>query len=180
MECVLCRKLAPNKTAKKEHDEAMQPKDGLFLCNHCNTRVAHMALHLVKCRLILMAKDNPFAVKFTELAFKVRNNISMKSPILKPLPIYGKLTVDQVEEKNKHQMDKERWRVKAAMVHDSARRSSSHCCAIYTSSRYNAKPGADEWNMYHHDHYSTLHEPVNSYTERHYMYRCGPAKRCTS
>ena len=68
-----------------------------------------MALHLFKCRPRSITKDNPFAVMFTESGFKIRNNISMKSPVLKPLLIYGKLTVDQVEEKSRHQMDKEKW-----------------------------------------------------------------------
>ena len=127
LECRLCKKTAPNKDAKRRHDEAMHPQDGRFLCHYCNTKVAHMNLHLSVCRPKLdITKRNRFAQKFSKSAFKMNNAISLKSPILKPSSVYGHLSVGQVEERNRHQMDKEIWQTKAAIIHDSDRRKSSN------------------------------------------------------
>ena len=77
----------------------------------------------------------------------------MKSEVLKPLTIYGKLTVDEVQERNKLQARWQIWRLKEAMVHDSKRRiGMSPCCITRTISRHNAPAGTDEWQVYYHLH----------------------------
>ena len=94
------------------------------------------------------------------------------------MEVYGKLSVAQVEEQNKHQMAREVWQTKVVMVHDNDRRRSYNHCRICTTSKYNAPAGADEWNLYHHDHYSSLHERVKNYPpERDHKYKCIPCKK---
>ena len=100
LECVPCKKSAPSREAKKDHDEANHTEDGLFLCNHCNKRVEHLMIHSLKCRPKPVNKVNPFATMFMKSTWKTQYEICMKSPVLRPLKLFRTLTVEQVQQKS--------------------------------------------------------------------------------